>query len=176
MTKAGQRRLQREPMADHRSWKTTDLTPLLADRIHLSPAQIYRPVTHTPERDLAAERAGLRTGDLIVPHVVEPRQRAAADSELGPEALAARLRVGARLAGGGGPTRAVAVGQRQRSSRSRRRRCPPRSRLHTTGPDVAAALSNERRLSACAAGPQVRPSEHDDSRRDPHEFPPGTFG
>jgi DNA-binding Xre family transcriptional regulator len=41
----------RERMAEHGWWKTTDLAPLLAQRgIALSPAQIYRLVTHTPER------------------------------------------------------------------------------------------------------------------------------
>lgn len=41
----------RELMAAQGWWKTTDLTPLLAERgIHLSAAQTYRLVVHTPER------------------------------------------------------------------------------------------------------------------------------
>lgn len=41
----------RELMASHGMWKTTDLAPLLAERgVDLSPAQVYRLVTHVPER------------------------------------------------------------------------------------------------------------------------------
>lgn len=41
----------RERMAERGWWKTTDLTPLLAERgIHLSAAQTYRLVANTPER------------------------------------------------------------------------------------------------------------------------------
>ena len=49
--KMGYRWLLREQMAEHGLWKTTELAPLLAERsIQLSSAQIYRLVTHTPER------------------------------------------------------------------------------------------------------------------------------
>lgn len=38
-------------MADHGLWKTTELSPLLAQRgVNLSPAQVYRLVTGRPER------------------------------------------------------------------------------------------------------------------------------
>ena len=41
----------REVMADHGLWKTTQLSPLLAQRgIALSAAQTYRLVTGKPER------------------------------------------------------------------------------------------------------------------------------
>jgi DNA-binding Xre family transcriptional regulator len=47
----GYRWLLRERMAERDWWKTTELAPALAERgIVLSPAQIYRLVTHTPER------------------------------------------------------------------------------------------------------------------------------
>lgn len=89
--KMGYRWLLRERMAEHGLWKTTDLTPLLAERgIHLSPAQTYRLVSHTPERlslDVLAalcDALGCGPGDLVVPHIVEPaRRRAAGDEQLG---------------------------------------------------------------------------------------------
>jgi DNA-binding Xre family transcriptional regulator len=38
-------------MAERGLWKTTELAPLLAERgIHLSATQVYRLVTHQPER------------------------------------------------------------------------------------------------------------------------------
>ncbi|MCB0910065.1 MAG: helix-turn-helix transcriptional regulator [Propionibacteriaceae bacterium] len=41
----------RRLMAEHDMYATTDLTPLLAERgVALSPAQVYRLVTGTPER------------------------------------------------------------------------------------------------------------------------------
>jgi len=86
--KMGYRWMLRERMAEHGLWKTTDLAPQLAERgIHLSPAQTYRLVTHTPERlsldVLAALRdiLGCGPGDLVVPHVVEPAQRRAVGDE-----------------------------------------------------------------------------------------------
>ena len=70
--------LLRERMAEAGLWKTTELGPLLADRgIQLSPAQIYRLVTQTPERLSLVVLAALcdilecGPGDLIVPHVIE---------------------------------------------------------------------------------------------------------
>jgi DNA-binding Xre family transcriptional regulator len=71
--------LLRERMAERGMWKTTELAPLLAERgIQLSPAQIYRLVTQTPERLSLIVFAALCNilecgpGDLIAPHVVEP--------------------------------------------------------------------------------------------------------
>jgi DNA-binding Xre family transcriptional regulator len=89
--KMGYRWLLRERMAEHGLWKTTDLAPLLADRgIHLSPAQIYRLVTHTPERlslDVLAalcDVLGCGPGELIVPYIAQPaHRRAAGDEQLG---------------------------------------------------------------------------------------------
>lgn len=76
--KMGYEWLLRERMAERGMWKTTELTPLLAERgIELSPAQVYRLVTHTPERLSLPVLAALcdilecGPGDLIVPHVVE---------------------------------------------------------------------------------------------------------
>lgn len=89
--KMGYEWLLRERMAERGMWKTTELAPLLAERgIELSPAQIYRLVTHTPERlslvVLAAlcDILGCGPGDLIVPHVVEPSagQRAVGGADL----------------------------------------------------------------------------------------------
>ena len=49
--KMSYRWLLRERMSDVGWWKTTDLVPRLAERgIILSPAQVYRLVTNTPER------------------------------------------------------------------------------------------------------------------------------
>lgn len=49
--KMGYRWLLRNRMADKDWWKTTELAPALAERgISMSAAQIYRLVTHTPER------------------------------------------------------------------------------------------------------------------------------
>lgn len=49
--KMGYRWLLRNRMADNDWWKTTELAPALAARgINMSATQIYRLVTHTPER------------------------------------------------------------------------------------------------------------------------------
>ncbi len=41
----------RQVMAEHKIYATTELVPLLAERgIVLSPSQVHRLVTHTPER------------------------------------------------------------------------------------------------------------------------------
>ncbi len=76
--KVGYDWLLRERMAERGMWKTTELAPLLAERgIELSAAQIYRLVTHTPERLSLVVLAALcdildcGPGDLIVPRVVE---------------------------------------------------------------------------------------------------------
>jgi DNA-binding Xre family transcriptional regulator len=83
--------LLREQMAERGLWKTTDLAPLLAERgIHLSAAQIYRLVAHTPERmslDVLAALCDIfdcEPGDLIAVEVVEPgRARKASGEQLG---------------------------------------------------------------------------------------------
>jgi DNA-binding Xre family transcriptional regulator len=81
----------RERMADRGWWKTTDLTPLLAERgIHLSAAQTYRLVAHTPERlslDVLAALCDILActpADLIEIHAVEPRAaRTGTDETIG---------------------------------------------------------------------------------------------
>lgn len=85
----------RQVMASRGLFSTTDLAPLLAERgIELSPAQVYRLVTGTPERlnlhVLAALCDALEcsTADLVEPVVVaeaEQRRRASA-SGTGPGA------------------------------------------------------------------------------------------
>jgi len=68
----------RETMAAHGYWKTTDLVPLLAERgIELSPSQVFRLVTQSPERLSIKTLAALcdilscEPGDLIECFVVE---------------------------------------------------------------------------------------------------------
>jgi DNA-binding Xre family transcriptional regulator len=81
----------RERMAERGWWKTTDLTPLLAERgIHLSAAQTYRLVAHTPERlslDVLAALCDILActpADLIEVHPAEPNtQRTGTDDTIG---------------------------------------------------------------------------------------------
>jgi DNA-binding Xre family transcriptional regulator len=81
----------REVMATRGLWKTTDLVPLLAARgIHLSATQIYRLVTHTPERlslDVLAALCDILKcgpGELIIPEAVaRPAARTASGENLG---------------------------------------------------------------------------------------------
>lgn len=75
----------RQVMDAHGMRNTTELAPLLKERgIDLSPTQIYRLVTQTPERlslpILAAlcDIFGCGPGDLIETYVEEKRQRRAA--------------------------------------------------------------------------------------------------
>lgn len=83
--------LLRERMAERGWWKTTELAPLLAERgIHLSSAQIYRLVTHKPERlslDVLAALCDIfdcDPGELIVVEVADAgRTRKTADEQLG---------------------------------------------------------------------------------------------
>ncbi len=50
----------RQLMAQRNLWKTTDLIPLLRSRgINLSPAQVHRLVTSTPERIPARTCSGI---------------------------------------------------------------------------------------------------------------------
>lgn len=87
--KMGYQWLLRERMAERSMWKTTELSPLLAERgIHLSAAQIYRLVVQAPERlslDVFAALCDIlhcEPGDLIVPYAIEPdaRQTASGDN------------------------------------------------------------------------------------------------
>jgi len=75
----------RQLMAQRNLWKTTDLIPLLRSRgINLSPAQVHRLVTSTPERIPARTFAALcdildcTPNDLFEPFV---EMRAAATAE-----------------------------------------------------------------------------------------------
>lgn len=77
----------REVMAARGLWHTTELRPLLLERgVELSPAQVHRLVTGTPERlslrTLMAlcDALGCEVGDLVerVAEAVEPRRRKAA--------------------------------------------------------------------------------------------------
>jgi DNA-binding Xre family transcriptional regulator len=97
----------REVMAGHGMFTTTDLIPLLQDRgISLSPSQVHRLVTGTPERlslqVLAAlcDILGAGPGDLIIT-----------------EAQSAGVR---KTASGDAPSRADLAGLRPRPARIRR--------------------------------------------------------
>ncbi|HET7486474.1 MAG TPA: helix-turn-helix transcriptional regulator [Acidimicrobiales bacterium] len=94
MAKLDYRWRLREVMAARNMWATTDLAPLLSARgIDLSPAQVYRLVTQTPERlslkTLMALCDALEciSTDLIEPVEVAagPRKRKAAGAGTGGE-------------------------------------------------------------------------------------------
>jgi DNA-binding Xre family transcriptional regulator len=78
----------RRVMAAHDMWKTTDLAPLLRERgVNLSPAQIYRLVTDTPERlslhtlSALCDIFSCAPGDLVEPYVESAaRKRVAGDT------------------------------------------------------------------------------------------------
>lgn len=89
--KLGYQWLLRSKMAEHGMFATTDLAPLLAERgVQLSPAQVYRLVTGTPERlslrTLVALCDILQCGpsDLIEPVVASARPGTAARLARGP--------------------------------------------------------------------------------------------
>jgi DNA-binding Xre family transcriptional regulator len=90
--------LLRDRMADHGIWKTTELVPLLAERgVHLSPSQVHRLATQTPERlslgVLAAlcDIFGCSPAELVTCYVAEPaaQRRVAGAEDLG-DAVALR--------------------------------------------------------------------------------------
>lgn len=75
----------RRVMADHDLWSTSDLGPLLAERgIHLSREQVYRLVTHPPQRLSMDTLAALcdifscTPNDLIEVQVVNQQRRKSA--------------------------------------------------------------------------------------------------
>ena len=83
----------RQLMAERNLWKTTELTPLLRARgINLSPAQVHRLVTATPERIPARTFAALcdilecTPNDLFEPFV-EMRAAATANAPRRPDDL-----------------------------------------------------------------------------------------
>ncbi len=95
--KLGYRWLLRSRMAEQNMFATTDLGPLLAERgVQLSPAQVYRLVTGTPERlslrTLVALCDILDCGpsDLIEPVVETARPRAAASASPRPTSAGPR--------------------------------------------------------------------------------------
>lgn len=109
----------RQVMANRGLFSTTDLAPLLAERgIELSPAQVYRLVTGTPERlnlhVLAAlcDALACSTADLVEPIVVAEAEQKRRATGAGPSAR------GGRGTGGSGPER--------EGSRARR---PTRARI-----------------------------------------------
>lgn len=90
----------RQVMAQRNLWKTTELIPLLKSRgISLSPAQVHRLVTSSPERIPARTFAALcdildcEPNDLFEP-VVELRAAATADAPQRPEDIGIRADTG----------------------------------------------------------------------------------
>ena len=88
--KMSYRWLLRERMSDVGWWKTTDLVPRLAERgIALSPAQVYRLVTNTPERlslDVLAALCDIfecSPNELIEPYEVNIARRRSAAKAVG---------------------------------------------------------------------------------------------
>lgn len=90
MAKLSYRWRLREIMAARDLWHTSDLAPLLEVRgVHLSPAQVYRLVTQTPERlslrtlMAVCDALSCTSTDLIEPvedtPAVSKRRRAAGD-------------------------------------------------------------------------------------------------
>lgn len=95
--KLGYTWLLRSRMAEHGMFATTDLGPLLAERgIELSPAQVYRLVTGTPERLSLRTLVALcdilecTPSDLIEPVAETAHTRAAATGARGPAPAGAR--------------------------------------------------------------------------------------
>lgn len=81
----------RELMAQHGMFNSSDLVPLLAERgIELSPSQVYRLVTGTPERLNLQVFAALcdilevSPAELFEPHARERNQRKSAGGEIAP--------------------------------------------------------------------------------------------
>ncbi|QYG11525.1 helix-turn-helix transcriptional regulator [Microbacterium sp. PAMC22086] len=71
----------RKVMFEHQLFKTTDLIPLLAQYgVHLSREQVFRLVTHTPERanmqviGAVCAALGCTPSDLIEVRVIEERR------------------------------------------------------------------------------------------------------
>jgi len=80
MAKLGYRWRLREIMAARGLWHTSDLAPLLEARgIVLSPAQVYRLVTQTPERlSLCTLMALCDALDCVSTDLIEPIEEVAA--------------------------------------------------------------------------------------------------
>lgn len=101
MAKLGYRWRLREIMAARDLWHTSDLAPLLEARgITLSPAQVYRLVTQTPERlSLRTLMAICDALDCVSTDLIEPveempatakRRRAASGEDVGGEVRSLR--------------------------------------------------------------------------------------
>jgi len=100
----------RQIMASRGLFKTTDLAPLLEARgIVLSPAQVYRLVTQTPERlslrvlMALCDALDCTSTDLIEPvedTAAQPKRRRAASGDAGPAEVKALRPTRARIAKG----------------------------------------------------------------------------
>jgi DNA-binding Xre family transcriptional regulator len=116
----------REVMAEHGIWATTDLGPLLRERgVELSPSQVHRLVTGTPERLSLTVLAALC--DIFS---IDPGQlisTSAADVLRGRAAAAARARAGTDHAAGT-PRQPGQTGPANRGLRPVRARVRPADR------------------------------------------------
>ncbi len=90
----------RRLMAEHDMFATTDLVPLLAERgIHLSREQVFRLVTHTPQRlsvdTLAAlcDIFGCTPNDLIEVEAVPTQRRKATGAAASPPPPVRRTKI-----------------------------------------------------------------------------------
>ncbi|MEV7524594.1 helix-turn-helix transcriptional regulator [Streptomyces sp. NPDC091371] len=90
----------RRLMAEKEMYQTSDLVPLLAERgITLSREQVYRLVTHPPQRMSMDTLVALcdildcTPNDLIKPEVVNAQVRKTADGSTGPTPIAPRRTV-----------------------------------------------------------------------------------
>lgn len=98
--KMGYRWRLRHLMAERDMFQTSDLVPLLAERgVVLSREQVYRLVTHPPQRmsmdTLVAlcDILGCTPNDLIQPEVVNQQLRKTADGTAAPTAITTRRSV-----------------------------------------------------------------------------------
>jgi DNA-binding Xre family transcriptional regulator len=98
--KMGYRWRLRHLMAERDMFQTSDLVPLLAERgVVLSREQVYRLVTHPPQRmsmdTLVAlcDILGCTPNDLIQPEVVNEQLRKIAGDTAGPAAITPRRSV-----------------------------------------------------------------------------------
>jgi len=100
IAKMGIRWKLRRLMAEHDMFATTDLVPLLAERgVHLSREQVFRLVTHTPQRlsmDILAALCdifGCTPSDLIEVEAVPTQRRKAAAAAASPPPPVRRTKI-----------------------------------------------------------------------------------
>lgn len=96
----------RQVMAEHELFQTSDLVPLLAERgVVLSREQVYRLVTHPPQRMSMDTLAALcdifscTPNDLIKPTVTNVQVKKTASGEVAPAASLAQRRTVIRRPG-----------------------------------------------------------------------------